>query len=268
MTGQLELIKTRRGLIRAAFFLGTAVSLIGCYAYYRTLDMDRLYWRAVGYELFSSGVDSDPEKVTAAVRRIASYRGTHSTTLLLSIATAPPGSIVPPVARSEAIGALGQRNDPEVATALAALLQPWEDLDTRQDAAKAFQKLTCQEQCLLSVLHYLERIWRGEPNVEDRLIFRIPGQQEEEQQRQRLVYEALYSVLRKTAVPTVRDLVIVYGVGSEDPSPFALDLVARAQLREACPVLLRSDQSLKHLQHLYAPAPPELVSAIRELKCE
>ncbi len=173
--------------------------------------------------------------------------------------------------QTEAIKALGKRNDPDVALAMANLLQPHEGLATRQAATAALQYLPCNTECVGSILHYLERVWRGEPNYEDRTV-RPSGFQDVTaslQRDQQTLYNSLYKVLQREQVATLTNLVKVYGLGSDAPSPFALELVSHLGLPEACPLLQQSDRAIEKLSPESYKAPrQELQAAIGSLKCK
>jgi len=178
---------------------------------------------------------------------------------------------VAPEAQTEAIKALSKRKNAEIATVFANLLQPHERLGIRQAAATGLKDLPCKGDCVRSVLHYLERVWRGEPNEEDRTVF-PPGAEDlrsDQRTSQQVLYGTLYSVLQREKVETLGNLMQVYGVGSDDPSPFALDLLSRIQLHEACPYLVQSDRSIENSPSgLYIAPPKELQVAIASLKCK
>lgn len=235
------------------------------YDKYRTGVMARLYAEAVGYPPYYRGsVESQ-----AAVKILATYRGRRSTVMLLDIASRQ--NPLAPEAQEEAIKALRDRKDPDIAVALANLLQPHEGMGIRQAAATALKGLPCKRDCIRSALHYLERVWRGEPNEEDRIVFPLGTENLRSGQRaaQQVLYGTLYSVLQREKVETLGNLVQIYGVGSEDPSPFALDLLSRIQLHEACPYLLQSDRSIENSPSgLYTAPPKELQAAIASLHCK
>jgi hypothetical protein len=144
-------------------------------------------------------------------------------------------------------------------------------LDTRKAAAAALRNLSCNRECIASVLHYLERIWRGEPNFEDRWVL-APGNEPvlaNCRAGQQGVYDDLYSILRREKKETFTTLVNVYGLGSVVASPFALDLLPRLDLHEACPYLQESERQLKGLSQEFFKAPrQELQSSLTSLNCK
>jgi hypothetical protein len=121
-------------------------------------------------------------------------------------------------------------------------------------------------------MHYLERIWQGEPNFEDRWVLQAGGDERaiaSHKAGQQAIYNDLFSVLRREKKETFIALANVYGLRSVVPSPFALDLVSRLELHEACPYLAESQRQLKDLSPEFFKAPrQELLKTIASLKCE
>lgn len=262
------LLETKKQNRKKLLMLGGILLAIAAAAFlydkYRSGVMARLYAEAAGYPGYYRGsVESQ-----AAVRTLSTYRGQRSTTMLLDIALRQ--NPLAPEAQTEAIKALSWRKDPKIAVTLASLLQPQEGLDTRQVAAAALLNLPCNRECVALVLHYLERIWSGEPNFEDRWIS-APGNEAEHanyRPRQQAVYDDLYSILRREKKETFTALVNVYGLGSVVTSTFALDLMSRLNFHEACPYLQESERQLKDLSPEFFKAPrDELRTAIDSLKC-
>lgn len=245
-------------------FIGLALVAAG-YLSYRNNVMDRLYGEAGMDPRFFQG----SQQAADAVRKLATYRGQRSTDYLLALAVQT--NVLAPEAQTEAIRALRDRHDPRIAPALAALLQPHEGLDVRRSAASALQNLPCKGECIVSILHYLERIWGGGLNHEDRRV-RPSGFEEVTAslaKDQQALYSTLYSVLQREKLETVGALIKLHGLGTSDPSAFALDLLARLQIQEACPYLLESDRQLQDLSPETYKAPwQELQTAIVSLKCK
>jgi len=150
-------------------------------------------------------------------------------------------------------------------------LQPHEGLDVRRSAASALQNLPCKGECIVSILYYLERTWRGDLNYEDRWVDSAGanGRNVDLKTEQESVYAALYAVLRRERMETVGGLIKLHGIWTSDPSAFALELLARLQIQEACPYLLESERQLKDLSPEFYKAPrQELQAAIVSLKCQ
>jgi hypothetical protein len=225
--------------------------------------MDKLYAVAIGTQVGSRSDDA-----REAVRNLADYRGERSTGLLIDIALGH-GPIVFPEVRNEAIKALSRRNDRRAMDVIAILLQPHQGLDNRESVAAALEQAPCDIECISSVLHYLERIYRGEPNYEDRLVFAKGTDDEKAEMRtmQERVYHSLYLVLQRNETETLTVLSTVYGLGSVDPSTFAFDLASKSQLRGACPLLKQSEDLLKDGEFYNGPT-KELDAAITSLNCK
>jgi len=257
--------KIRGKLLACGGALLAIAAVVFLYDSYRNGVMARLYAEAAGYPPYYRGsVESQ-----AAVKTLAAYRGRRTTVMLLHIASRQ--NPLAPGAQAEAIKALRDRKDPEIAIALANLLQPHEGMSTRQAAATALKGLPCKSNCVRSILHYLERVWRGEPNEEDRTVFPSGTEnlRSDQQASQQVLYGTLYSVLQREKTETLTNLMQVYGLGSDDPSRFALDLLSRIELHEACGYLLQSDQNIKNSPSgLYTAPPKELQAAIASLRCK
>lgn len=240
--------------------------LVGLFFFdkYRSSTMDRLYAEAAGYP----GFFASSSQSVSAVHDLADYRGPYSTDLLLALAS-QDSPLVPEV-QLEAIGALKTRHEPRLVPILTGLLQPHEDLSSRQAAADALESLQCKGNCVYPILHYLERVWRGELNDEDRWIFPEGSNRTNSKTKsaQKELYASLDGLLQREREETVTVLVRVYGLESSAPSPFALTTVTRLGLSEACPMLLKAREQLKDLSPENYQAPrEELQSAIEGLKC-
>ncbi len=246
----------------------TVLVITAGYGFYRYREgqIDRLYAEAAGVPPAFRGT----LQAQAAVRRLGSYRGQEVTAMLLNIALGRTPFTWPETQR-EAINALGNRAAPGLSEALAILLQPHQTLPARRAAADALQRIPCNADCIRSILHYLERVSAGEPNYEDRSTF-ATGLNESVKtgvrKQQDALYEALYGILRREAEATVVTLAQVYGLGTDAPSKFALSLLARMQLRDACPALLQSEQLIKQSSSERFNAPREEIEAtVQTVKC-
>jgi hypothetical protein len=100
-------------------------------------------------------------------------------------------------------------------------------------------------------VHYLERVWGGEANYEDHWNREPPPGTRDEQAS---VVQMLLSTLRREPRETTIMLSVTYGLGTASPSPFALELVKRAELTSSCQALLTSSERIKRL-------PPEVFRA-------
>jgi hypothetical protein len=169
----------------------------------------------------------------------------------------------------QAIKALQESPDPEIAVKLSSLLQPHYGLDVRAATAQSLQRLPCKGECILGILHYLERVSRGEVNYEDAFIPARTNPVISPKKQQQDFYESLCVVLRRETSDTTATLRNVYGVGSPMPSRFALDLLSRLGLREACPLLLESDKQIKiRPADLFDAPRQELTTTLASLHCK
>jgi hypothetical protein len=259
--------KEKTRLLLALLYGLVSVALIAfLYSTHRNGEMDRLYAEAAGYAPFTRGSAQSVD----AVKKLATYRGQRPTEILLRIATGQGPGIWTDT-QVEAIKALQSRRNSRTGDALGSLLQPYQGLEIRRAASGALKTVPCKGECIRSTLHYLERVQRGEPNFEDKLVL-PPGSERlvaRSKSGQQSVYDNLYEVLSREKADTLSILRSVYGLGSNDPSLFALDLVARLRLREACPLLKQSEKSIRSFppERLNAPR-QELQAAISSLMCQ
>jgi hypothetical protein len=249
-------------------FLSICISIAIAAAYYlsyRNKQIERLYSEAAGLSYPFRG----PEESQEAVKRLATYRGRRITNMLLNIALGH--NVLIAEAQTEAMKALRERKDPEVATLLASRLQPFEDLATRQAVTETLQYLPCKDECIRYVLHYLERVWRGEPNYEDRTIFPTGGEnwKADQQKSHQDLYGGLYLILQRNKMETLVSLGEIHGLGSEGPSLFSLDLLSRLGLHEACPYLLQSERLIqKRSPDFYNDPRQEIRATMTSLNCK
>jgi hypothetical protein len=89
--------------------------------------------------------------------------------------------------------------------------------------------------CVRFVLHYLERIWRGERGIEDR----FPDAEPTQQLLEGDILDMLYESLNQNKLSTLGVLTDIYGLGTINPSPFTLFLIEKIRLKEACAELTR-----------------------------
>jgi len=262
----MENLAQPKNLASKLLITGIAVILAAViFLTYRNRQMDRLYAEATGDPRYIRSSDDSEQ----AVEKLANYRDKRSTDLLLQLAMHGgfPGTKV----QVKAIRTLGASNDPAVAGQLAYLLQPHEGLDNRQAAADALQSLPCKGECNRSILHYLQRISAGEPNYEDRTVFPSMFQDITVNLRkdQQELYSKLYAVLNREKLETLTNLVTIYGLGSVAPSRFGIDLVTRAKMQEACPLLLKSQEAIQTQSiDTYKAPRTELSAAIASLNCK
>ena len=253
-------LNLKRTVLLALILGGVAVASWA----YRNSEINRAYAEASGVGAF------DTVAAQAAVKRLASYRGAHSTRMLVSIALGEsPGAW--PDAQRDAISALSTRSDEHLSAELAALLQPHEPLPTRQAAAEALKVMGCSMECIDSILHYLERALGGEPNFEDRTYFSgelgadVKADIAKDQQQ---LYRTLYGILAREKLFTLSALTRIYGVGTAAPSKFGLTLITKMRFQAACPTLSRSVQLVDQSSaDTYLAPREELRAALKALGC-
>jgi hypothetical protein len=215
---------------RARYLTLTAIAVAGIIVTFvwMHIDLARLHAR-----VYNDGLGSD-ERV-AAVHGIAMFSNSYATRLLLEIAFNDTAYYQ---SRAEAISALGERsqNGDEIADRLSTLLQPHQGLVIRRAAARALSRMPCSARCAASILHYMERDWRGDMFSEDR--FENPGDSERllgtEKKEVLSILSRCLSDNRDNTLSVLRG---TYGIGSGNPSAFGLHMVELLDLKEACPEL-------------------------------
>jgi len=203
---------------------------------------------------YLSGQASDPgipsrERIrdVTYLRRIP---GSSATKGLVAVVVDPSA---PFDSRNAAATALKAKNDPAVSDQLALLLQPHSSQSLRASVVDALSDLPCDFECTKSVLHYLERMWRGDSNSEDLAMDSSPVETlepvnpellnadlTETRQRQQHLISQLDGVLIKNRSETLAVLRQVYGLGTLHPSGFAVYMVTALRIDEACPELSRT----------------------------
>jgi hypothetical protein len=122
----------------------------------------------------------------------------------------------------------------------------------------------------MAVLRYLEAKSHSGPDYPDDAVL-PPGDFADAKSQLRreedLLRDSLYKVLRRDPSATLGVLVSAYGVGTDSPSVFAVDLILKLHLATACPELQRSEEALRRKA---SPSPvfrQELSNALRLLGC-
>ena len=131
--------------------------------------------------------------------------------------------------------------------------------------------LPCTTDCIRLVPNYLKRVWRGEPNYEDKIVRpqAFSDVRAGLQTEHRAVYSDLDLVLQRNKPQTLAAFVQTYGLGSDDPAVFALDVLSRLKLQEACPLILRSMQAVQSLPAESFMRPrQELQNTMASLQCK
>ncbi len=113
---------------------------------------------------------------------------------------------------------------------------PSESLPMRQALANAIYQTGCSVDCVRNVLYFEERMWRGDRPAEETAPIPEPGLSEKEKELQ----TSLDETLRKHKPELGVVLEKVYGLNTSFPSPFAVEVVTRLGVTEACPLLMRT----------------------------
>jgi hypothetical protein len=182
-------------------------------------------------KLLKSALDDgvDSRERVAIVRKLVSIPGDDTERALLQIAFAE--KLFDSV-RTEAVAGLKSRPSERVSETLARLLQPHSSLSLRMAVADYLKNSSCMLDCVSSVLHYQERMWRGEKGSEDLLATEsTPGTHSAEQAK---LTSDLTSVLVSNRAASLRVLSQTYGLGSKFPSLFAIETVGNLSIKEAC----------------------------------
>jgi hypothetical protein len=263
----LETKKTRRRL-EVLVVVSVLSSVVFLWTGYRNEKLNTLFREASGIAPDFKGT----EQAGYATREIGSYSGDTAKNMLYQIASGDT-AIVWPSIQTQALEELKRRNDPRISEILAGFLQPHVLIDTRKAAAQSLQSLPCDRICTIFVLQYLQRIYDGEPNYEDRgresfgsdIDKKVKADLAVEQQS---IYSILIDKLMANSQLTNSTLRHVYGLGTEAPASFALDFVAKANDKDACPTLISSKEYLSSLPEDSFVAPRDkLDKAIRLLQC-
>jgi hypothetical protein len=221
----------RNALWRQSVALGIALLLVVlaglAYVDYRQRRMNALYRTAM---------EGGTAEACTAITELASFRGAQASEVLFRLLAPQP--LFFDKRQDIAVQFLAKRKDDDVAARLAELLQPYTSLSLRSDVSRALLDMECNRSCTQFILHYLERLSLGELNWEDATEshpdFRFSLKTE-----QAGVVKRLDEVLSKDQPLTVKVLTDDYGIGTDYPSPLALQLIGTLQLRTACHELVR-----------------------------
>ncbi len=215
-------------------------------------------WRNARIDaLARSAVDKKGDVNT--VQRLARYSGQRSADLLGVVAA---GARVPEV-RLAALQALVNRKDAAHVSRLSELMLPSESLPMRQALANAIYQTGCSVECVRNLLYFEERMWRGDRPAEETQPVPAPRLSEKEQELQ----TALDETLRKHKAELGVILDKVYGLNTSFPSPFAVDVVTRLGVTEACPLLMRTYLTV-HDNVRASPEYKKVADAVETLGCK
>jgi hypothetical protein len=182
----------------------------------------------------ATGFSAEPK----AVEALGQFNEPYANRLLLEIANDLDTN---PSVRLIAISYLGNHGAPYGAQ-IAQFLIPQESLHIREASISALLKITCSEDCILSVLHYQERLSYGEISAEQSL----PQMRMSDEVRKNLRTEIdqleqdVNRVLQSNERTTLKVLVRTYGLGGPAPSSFALKAARVLQPGTVCPLLQQS----------------------------
>ena len=192
------------------------------------------------------------------VKRLSSYSGQRSAELLALVAA---GAQNQPV-RLAALQSLVDRKDGARISRLSELLLPTESLAMRQALANAIYQTGCSLECVKNILYFEERMWRGDRPVEETEAQPAQGLSEKELELQ----TALDEILRKNKPALGVVLEKTYGLAGPFPSPFAVEVVSRLGITEACPLLMRTYLSVNE-DVKAAPEYKNVADAVEKLGC-
>jgi len=183
------------------------------------------------YEKALKGPTSDAE---AAVVELGTFHGEEPTDLLLRLAS--PKSRFLDDRQTFAVQILAKQHDPRTTARLAQSLKPYSSLALRRDVSQALLETECNLACTQSLLQYLERLSHGELNEEE-AFEQDPDFRSSIRTEQDKIVRTLHRVLAHNQELTQRVLVSDYGLGSDYPSRFAVQLAGSAQIQSTCPFL-------------------------------
>ncbi len=194
----------------------------------------------------------------AIVQKLASYRGDHAADLLLLVAGGAPTQ----ENRLVAIHALVERKAAPLVSRLSELLVPQESFAIRMAVAQALYQTACSTECIKNVLYFEERMSNGARPSEDVVSDPPRGLSKPERQLQNVLDE----VLKKNKPALGLVLAKVYGLTSEFPSSFAIQVIERLEIKEACPALIHTYLSVDD-QVKNSPEYQEVTQAVKILEC-
>jgi len=185
-------------------------------------------------ELYKKALRGQTSDADSAMRELGNFHGEESADLLLRLAS--PTSRFVDNRQTVAVQILARRNNATVTARLAESLKPYSSLSLRKDVSQALLETDCNFVCIQSVLHYLERLSCRELNVEEAFErnsdFRSGLKAEQDE-----IVRRLLQVLSKDQDLTKHVLTSEYGLGTDYPSRFGVEIAGSAQIKSACPLL-------------------------------
>lgn len=201
----------------------------------------------------------DKKGDVSTVKRLAAYSGQRSAELLVAVASGAQNQQV----RLAALQALVDRKDAARVSRISELILPTENLPMRQALANAVYRTGCSVECVRNILYFEERMWRGDRPAEDI----SPNPPKELSEKERELQTALDEVLRKNKPALGAVLERFYGLAGPFPSPFAVEIVSRLGLTEACPLLMRTYLTVSENVKA-SPEYKNVADAVKKLGCE
>jgi DNA-binding CsgD family transcriptional regulator len=212
-------------------------------------------------KLWGTAVNGRPSP--EVVHQIALTKKNNAVRILVAVAMTPTAASEN---RDTAIDELSKIGNAEATEGIAELLAPHQYMTIREHAARAIQGSNCSERCIELVLFYLYRLSSGEVALRERL--KNKSVQQQILQAQNQVVANLHTTLVRHRAQTLSALAAIYGLGTEEPSQFAIKMVEQLQLTEACDLLLRSEEQQQRLTLISNSDPTDTKSAIRQLGCQ
>jgi hypothetical protein len=210
------------------------------------------------FETAMSGED-DPD----SVHKLAASLGKDKLHLLAVLASSDRASFTN---RETAVSEIAKIGTEQAGEALAHLLVPHNSVILRQEAIRSLQSLPCSERCVESLLFYLCRRFFEGPSLRETGAQVLSLREQNAHDEQELI-SSLDSILLQNRGETISVLYLSYGIGSAEPSPFAIDVVEKLQLPEGCDLLLRTERSQSQLKKYGVADPTMTTKAIDRLGC-
>jgi len=201
----------------------------------------------------------DKKADVSSMKRLAGYSGQRSAELLGAVASGAQNQQV----RLAALQALVDRKDAARVSRLSELLLPSENLAMRQALANALYQTGCSVECVKNILYFEERMWRGDRPAEEV----EPNPPKTLSEKEQELQTSLDEVLRRNKAALGAVLERTYGLAGPFPSPFAVEMVSRLGITEACPLLMRTYLTVSENVKA-SPEYKSVADAVQKLGCE
>ncbi len=216
-------------------------------------------WRNARIDALGRSATASKAPDGNTVKRLASYSGQRASEVLLLVASGAQNQ----ENRLAALQSLVNHKDGARVSQLSELLLPTETFAMRQALANAIYQTGCTVECVKNVLYYEERMWRGDRPAEET----GPSPPSELSEKEQELQTALDEVLRKNKPALGIVLERTYGLASNFPSPFAVAIVSRLGITEACPLLMRTYLSVNENVKA-SPEYKNVAEAVDKLGCK